>query len=115
IITISAPLEENAAARARPADGFRYTSALRWDGMPPKSRIPITLMATHRDPVAIESRQISTVKEFASYLKKHAVKFTTYFDPHSRGVHGSVASDFPIYPDVKAALLRAYSFMGSKP
>jgi hypothetical protein len=107
IVTISAPLETNASSWAKPADGFRYTSALRWDGITPKARIPITLMGTRGDPVAIESQQVSTIEEFASYLRRHRVKVATYYDPHRFGVHGSVASDFLIYPDVKAALLRA--------
>jgi len=112
LITISAPLEANASSPAKPADGFRYTSALRWDGVIPKTRIPITLMGTPRDPVAIESGRVSTIGEFARYLRRYGVKVATYFDPHSPGMHGSTASDFLVYPDVEAALQRAYSFGG---
>jgi hypothetical protein len=111
IITISAPLEANASSPAESAAGFRYPSALRWDGVTPKATIPITLMGTPGDPIAIESHQVSTIHEFASYLRRHGVRVATYFDPHGHGRHGSVASDFLVYPDVRAALLRAGVFL----
>jgi hypothetical protein len=110
IITISATLEPHAASPAGPAaHRWRYPGVVRWHGVTPKARIPITLMGTPGDPIAHESPQFSTIDAFASYLKENEVSVTTYFDPHGHGRHGSVASDFPIDPDVKAALLRAYS------
>jgi acetyl esterase/lipase len=109
LVTISAPLEANASSPAVPKDGFRYTDALRWDAVVPKARIPITLMGTPGDPIAIESQRVSTIGEFAGYLRRHGVEVATYFDPHSYGVHGSIAGDFLMYPDVKAALERADS------
>jgi acetyl esterase/lipase len=112
LITISAPLEANASSPAKPNDGFRYTGVLRWDGIDPKTRVPITLMATPGDPVAIESDRVSTIGEFANYLRRNGVKVATYFDPYSYGVHGSIAGDFLVHPDVEAALKRAYSFGG---
>jgi acetyl esterase/lipase len=110
LITISAPLETDASSPAKPLNGFRYTSALRWDGVTPKARIPITLMGTHGDPVAIESGRVSTIGEFSRYLRMHGVRVATYFDPHGRGNHGSIAGDFLLYPDVESALLEAYAF-----
>jgi acetyl esterase/lipase len=112
IITISAPLETNASAPARPVYGFRRPSIVWWNGVSPKAKIPITLMGTPGDPVATESHQFSTIKEFASYLRRHGVSVATYFDPHGHGRHGSVASDFLVDPDVKAALLQADSYNG---
>jgi acetyl esterase/lipase len=110
LVTISAPLETNASSPAKRSDGFRYTGALRWDRVIPKTRVPITLMGTPGDPVAMESSKVSTIDEFARYLKRHGVKVATYFDPYSHGVHGSIAADFLVHPDVEAALERAYSF-----
>ena len=69
-------------------------------------------MGTPGDPVATESQQFSTIKVFASYLRSYGVRVATYFDPHGHGRHGSVASDSLVDPDVKAALLRAYSYNG---
>jgi acetyl esterase/lipase len=113
IITISAPFETNAAAPAQPVHGFRRPSLVWWNGVIPKARIPITLMGTPGDPVATESHQFSTIQVLASDLRRHGVSVATYFDPHGHGRHGSVASDFLVDPDVKAALQEAYSSNGS--
>ncbi len=112
ITTISSPLEANASSRAKPADGFRYTEALRWDGNVPKSNVPITLMGTPGDPIAMENGRISTIGEFSTYLRRYGIKVDTYFDPHGHGRHGSISGDFPTDPDVESALLRAYSYDG---
>jgi acetyl esterase/lipase len=112
IITISAPLEANAVSPARPAGGFRYTNALRWGRNIPKANIPITLMGTQGDPVARERGKISNIRNFAMYLRKYGVHVNIYFDPHGRSQHGSTARDFQLYPDVAAALLRAYNYNG---
>ena len=109
VITISAPLEPNGSSSAEPGQDFRYPRVVRWNGVIPKAKIPITLMGTRGDPVATESQQFSTIEVFASYLRSHGVRVATYFDPHGHGRHGSVARDFQLYPDVEAALLRAYS------
>src|SRR5262249_8242986 len=63
IITVSAPLMTDAVSPGRISFGFRYTEALRW-GDVVKSRVPITLMGTPNDPVAIECNGISNIGQF---------------------------------------------------
>jgi acetyl esterase/lipase len=112
IITVSAPLEEDAVSPARRDDRFRYTEALRWSRIVPTSKVPITLMGTPGDPIAIERGQTSNVRQFARYLQKYDIGVKTYFDPHDPGHHGSVTVDLPQYPDVAAAFGRAEGFVG---
>lgn len=112
LITISAPLETNASSPAKVSFGFRYTDALHWDGIVPKSKVPITLMGTPGDPIAIERGGISTIGEFRDYLQQFQVPVRRYFDPHDPGHHGSVARDLPLYYDVAQALEDAQNFDG---
>jgi acetyl esterase/lipase len=112
LITVSAPLMTDAVARARVSFGFRYTDALRWGGIVPKANIPITLMGTPGDPIAVERGGISNIGQFAGYLRRNQIRVATYFDPHGRGRHGSVAGDLLLYPDVASAFEAAESYNG---
>jgi acetyl esterase/lipase len=112
IITISAPLIADAVQAGHPGGGFSYKSALQWGRNTPKSKIPITLMGTQGDPIALEKDNLSNIKPFASYLRAHGVHVETYLNPHDRGQHGRTAEDFQTYPDVAAALQRAYDYNG---
>jgi acetyl esterase/lipase len=112
IITVSAPLVTDAVSPARASFGFRYTDALRWGDTAPKARIPITLMGTPGDPIAIERDGISNMGQFADYLGRFHVKVETYFDPHDPGHHGSVSRDLLRYHDVASALDTAQGLNG---
>jgi acetyl esterase/lipase len=111
IITISAPLEAGAVPPGAFPRGVPVGKVLRWN-LPPKSDVPITLMGTQGDPVALERGRASTVRLFTHYLAAHGVPVETYLNPHDPGQHGRTAEDFQIYPDVAAALQRAYDFGG---
>jgi hypothetical protein len=112
IITVSAPLVTDAVSPAKVSFGFRYTDALRWGDTVPKARIPITLMGTPGDPIAIERDGVSNIGQFADYLDRFHVKVETYFDPHDPGHHGSVSRDLLRFPDVARALETAQDLTG---
>jgi acetyl esterase/lipase len=112
IITVSAPLETDAVSPGKLSFGFRYTNALKWRGIIPKAKVPITLMGTPGDPIAIEKGKISNIGQFADYLQRHDVPVETYFDPHDPGHHGSVSWDLLQYPDVAAAVQWAQDYNG---
>jgi acetyl esterase/lipase len=112
LITVSAPLMTDAVAPARLSFGFRYTDALRWGGIVPKANIPITLMGTPGDPIAIERGGISNIGQFAGYLRRNQVSVATYFDRHGHRRHGSVARDLLLYPDVASAFEAAETYDG---
>jgi hypothetical protein len=112
IVTVSAPLETDALSPGKVSFGFRWTDALRWADVVPKARVPITLMGTPGDPVAIERHGISNIGQFRDYLKRFHIPVETYFDPHDSGQHGSVSRDLPLYPDVASALQRAQDYGG---
>jgi hypothetical protein len=105
----------DAVRAGRPKGGLRYSKALDWGRDLPKANIPITLMGTRGDPVALEKPDASNIREFARYLKRNNISVNTYRNPHDRGQHGRTAQDFQQYPDVAAALGRAYDYRGGIP
>jgi hypothetical protein len=102
----------DAVAPGKVSFGFRYTDALPWGDVVPKARIPITLMGTPGDPVAIERNGISNIGQFRAYLERFHIPVERYFDPHDPGHHGSVGRDLPLYADVASALRTAQEFNG---
>jgi hypothetical protein len=112
IIAVSAPLDANAVSRVIESNGFRYSEALNWGGIVPKEKIPVTLMGTPGELVAIENGQVSNIRELASCLTSYHIRVETYYDPHFPGHHGSITRDLPLYPDFVAAFERAQDFGG---
>jgi hypothetical protein len=112
LITISAPLMSDAVTPGELSFGYRYTDALHWGNVVPKARIPITLMGTPGDPVALETDGISNIGQFADYLDRYHIHEETYFDPHDPGHHGSITKDLLEYPDVARALSNAQNYNG---
>lgn len=111
LITVSAPLDRKDVSPAKPSTGFRYTSALEWGRNIPKAAIPITLMGTHGDPVALENGRVSNIRTFSKYLARFGVPFQVYYDPYTFGSHGSIGQDL-MYPEIQSALAGAQYFNG---